>query len=92
MQVTVTSILGNRPKQVVNTFEVSSVADVEKLIKACITDRTAVIKRQDGMELFVVDNGCVFTEVYNQKALLVDWCNLEVDEFPLGGAYAKSSI
>jgi hypothetical protein len=92
MKVTLTSILGNKPKEVRNVFEVASVDDADKLIKACITDKHASIKRSDGKEIPIVANGCVYIEVFNQKNLLVDWCNQRVDEFPNGGMYAKSSI
>ena len=92
MKVTVTSVLGNQPKEVKNVFEVATSVDVEKLVRACITDRTAVVKRQDGKEVAIVNNGSVYTEVYNQKQLLADWCTQLVDEFPIGGAYATSSI
>lgn len=92
MKVTVTSLLGNQPKEVKNTFEVYTAQDVDTLVKACITDRTATIKRQDGKETQIVYNGTVHTEVYNQKQLLVDWCSQRIDEFPLGGVYATASI
>lgn len=92
MRVTVTSVLGNKPKEIKNVFEISSISDVEKLIRACVTDRTAVVKRQDGKEVSIVNNGTVYTEVYNQKQLLADWCTQLVDEFPVGGQFAKSSI
>lgn len=92
MKVTVTSVPGNKPKEIKNVFEVSSTGDVDKLVRACITDRSAVVKRQDGKEIAIVNNGTVYTEVYNQKQLLADWCELKVDEFPIGGVFAKSSI
>ena len=92
MKVTVTSLLGNLPKEVKNTFEVVNTSDVDKLVRACVTDRVAVVKRQDGKEVSIVNNGTVYTEVYNQKQLLADWCSQLVDEFPIGGAFAKSSI
>lgn len=92
MKVRLISILGNKSKEVRNTFDISSIEDVEALIKACIIDKRANITREDGAEVSIVENGCVHIEVFNQKQLLVDWCNQKTNEFPLGGIYVTSSI
>jgi hypothetical protein len=92
MKVIVKSLLGNAPKWIVNTMEVSSTSDLDKLIKAVITDRSVILTRVDGLETEIVSVGAVRLEVYNQKQLLVDWCNQLVDEFPSGGGYAKATI
>lgn len=92
MKVRVNSLLGNTPKWVSNTMEVSNISDLDKLIKAVITDRSVILTRSDGLETEIVNVGAVRLEVYNQKELLVDWCNLRIDEFPLGGEYAKATI
>jgi len=92
MKVKVTSLLGNKPKTVVNTFPMVSLQDVDKLLRAVVTDRTATVTRADGQETTIVHIGCIRTEVFNQKQLLLDWAQGLVDEFPQGGAYATSSI
>jgi len=92
MKVTISSTLGSIPKEVKNEFYVENLSSIDALLKMVVTDKVASLKRQDGKEIFIVNNGCIYTEVYNQKQLLVDWCNLKVDEFPEAGEYAKSSI
>lgn len=92
MEVIVKSTLGNKPKEVTNRFHIDSLSSVEALYKMVVTDKTCSLKREDGQEVQVVSNGCIHVEVFNQKQLLVDWANMKVDEFPLGGQFAKSSI
>lgn len=92
MKVKVISLLGNKPKYVTNLHNVETEADVNSLLRMVITDRSATITREDGKETDIVYNGTVRDEVYNQKKLLVDWCNMQVDEFPEGGMYARASI
>jgi hypothetical protein len=92
MKIKATSLLGNMPKYVDNKFEVSSLKDLDVLFKAVVTNRNCVLTRPDGKELTIVHRGSLYTEVYNQKQLLLDWCNEKVDEFPNGGMYAKASI
>lgn len=92
MKVKVKSLLCNQPRWVTNYMPVDSIGDLDKLIRSVVIDRSAIIIREDGKETEVVSVGTVQTEVYNQKQLLVDWCNLRVDEFPIGGEYQKASV
>lgn len=92
MKVKVKSLLGNQPKWVTNYMSVDSISDLDKLVRSVVIDRSATIIREDGKETEIVSVGTVHTEVYNQKQLLVDWCNLKVDEFPIGGEYQKASV
>lgn len=92
MEVIVKSVLGNKPKEVSNVFYVENVGSVEALYKMIVTDKTAILMREDGQEVQIVANGIIYTEAFNQKQLLVDWCNHVVDEFPIGGQFAKSAI
>ena len=92
MKVVIKSVLGNKPKEVRNEFYVENLSSIEALYKMVVTDKTCSLTRADGKEVPIVANGCIYTEVFNQKQLLVDWCNLKVDTFPEAGEYAKSSI
>lgn len=92
MKVTITSLLCNKPKYVKNVLEISTMTDLDKLIRAVVTDRSATITRADGKETEIVNVGTVRTEVYNNKELLIQWCNLQVDEFPPGGEYLKATV
>jgi hypothetical protein len=92
MRVQITSLLGNQSKIVNNIHEVDTISDIDSLLKYVVTTRTTTIIRADGKETTIVYIGAIRTEVYNQKQLLVDWCNLRVDEFPKTGAYANASI
>ena len=92
MRVQITSLLGNQSKIVNNIHEVDTISDIDSLLKYVVTTRTTTIIRADGKETTIIYIGAIRTEVYNQKQLLVDWCNLRVDEFPKTGAYANASI
>jgi len=92
MNVRVTSRMCTSPKTVKNLFSINNIDDVDKLCKAVVSDSSAIITRSDGKEVSVVCGGFIHTEVFNQKQLLADWCNLVVDEFPSGGEYTKASI
>jgi hypothetical protein len=92
MRVKIKSLLGNQSKIVNNPHEVDTISDIDRLLKYAVTNRTTTIIRADGKETTIVYIGAIRTEVYNQKQLLVDWCNLRVDEFPKTGAYANASI
>ena len=92
MKVKIKSLLCNQPKWVTNYMPVNTIGDLDRLIRSVVVDRSATIVRDDGKETEIVYNGTVRTEVYNQKQLLVDWCNMQVDEFPSGGEYSRSSI
>jgi hypothetical protein len=92
MRVQIKSLLGNQSKIVNNIHEVDTISDIDSLLKYVVTTRTTTIIRADGKETTIVYIGAIRTEVYNQKQLLVDWCNLRVDEFPKTGAYANASI
>lgn len=92
MKIKITSLLGAKQKFVTNVTNVSSISDLNALIRSVVTDRTATITREDGKQTDIVHCGTVRDEVYNQKKLLVDWCNLLVDEFPDGGTYRGASV
>lgn len=92
MKVKIKSLLCNQPKWVTNYMPVTTIGDLDRLIRSVVVDRSATIIRDDGKETEIVYNGTVRTEVYNQKQLLVNWCNMQVDEFPSGGEYSRSSI
>lgn len=92
MFITVTSTLGNKPKTVKNGMHIDAMSSIDALLKMVVTDKEAIIQRKDGRELQIVYHGCIYTEVFNQKELLLDWINLKVDTFPEGGIYAQSSI
>jgi len=92
MKVRIESLLCNQPRWVKNSLDVNTLADLDKLIKMVVVDRTATITRADGKSTDIVHVGSVRDEVWNNKQLLVDWINLEVDEFPPGGSYKGASI
>jgi hypothetical protein len=92
MKVKIESLLCNKPKWVSNYLDVNSIGDLDKVIRMVVTDRSAILTREDGKSTEIVNTGCVRTEIWNQKQLLVDWLNLRVDDFPEAGKYIKSSI
>ena len=92
MKIKITSLLGSKQKTVTNIVDLSSLKDLDAVIRAVVTDRTATLTRVDGKQTDIVYCGTVRDEVYNQKQLLVDWCNLLVDEFPDGGLYRGASV
>ena len=92
MKVKIISLLGAKQKFVTNVTKVSSISDLNAVIRSVVTDRMATLVREDGKQTDIVHCGTVRDEVYNQKQLLVDWCNLVADEFPDGGLYRGASV
>lgn len=92
MKVKITSLLGAKQKFVMNVASISCISDLNAIIRSVVTDRSATLTRSDGKETMIVHCGTIRDEVYNQKQLLVDWCNLLVDEFPEGGLYRGASV
>lgn len=92
MKVTITSLLGDKQKFVKNTMDITNRYELDMMIRSVVTDRSATLSRSDGLTTEVVYCGTVRDEVYNNKDLLVQWINMEVDEFPPGGEYKKASV
>jgi hypothetical protein len=92
MKVKIRSLLNSKSERVNNYLDINNLDDINKLCRWVVVDREAVIIRADGEETLIVSHGTIRNEVYNQKELLIDWCNLRVDEFPESGEYRRSSI
>ena len=91
MNIKVVSRLGNNSREVTNRFEINNTDDVDRLLKAVVSDRTTIAHRSDGKSVSIVDNGCIRIEVYNEKQALVDFLNNTREEW-LGHDYTKASI
>lgn len=92
MKVKVVSRLGSNSREVTNRFEINNTSDVDRLIKAVVTDRSAVAHRADGKSISIVDNGCVRIEVYNLKQELVEFLNNQREDWLPPYGHTKASI